>query len=310
MTGETRVGEACLPDRRPGALALARVAVAAALVLAACGAPTRGEGAPPANTQGARSGSLFAPAENRHWGLPKRLAEISGLAVTRDGRLLGHNDEKAVVSEINLESGEIMKSFSLGDPPEAGDFEGIAVGERDAIYLITSTGRLYRFAEGANDAHVPFETFETGLAPVCEVEGLAYHPAQQSLIVACKTNHARNMRKTVALYAWSVRTRTLGAEPWLTASADEIAAAAGVEGFHPSSVEIDPATGRVILLAARERAMAELDPDGSIVAARQLGDAHNQAEGAAILPDGALVIADEAASGLRAGISRYPRVHD
>ncbi len=313
MAGETNADAGAQPRcsaRWRDAVGLAALVAIAVLVLGACGAPVSGQAAAPAAVRAAFGASLFAPAEDRHWGLPKRLKEISGLALTGDGRLLGHNDERAVVSVIDIESGELVKSFSLGDPAVAGDFEGIAVGEGDAIYMIESTGRLYRFAEGANEAHAPFETFDTGLGRVCEVEGLAYQPAQQSLIIACKTNHARAMKKTVALYAWSVRTRTLGARPWLTAPEAPIAAAAGVEGFHPSSVEIDPATGRVILLAAREGALAELNPDGALVAARKLDASHNQPEGAAILRNGALVIADEGTAGLRGGISRYPRVHD
>ena len=287
---------------RPARRAHVAYALAVVTMLAACG-----DLAPAQPRAPAFGTSLFAATADRHWGLPDRLKEVSGLAAQRDGRLIGHDDEKAVISVIDVNGGQLVKSFSLGDPALAGDFEGIAVGEDDAIYMINSTGRLYRFAEGENDAHVPFQTFETGLAPVCEIEGLAYHAAAQSLIIACKINHAKAMRKTVSLYAWSVATRTLAPEPWLTASSTRLAATAKVEGFHPSSVEIDPATGRVILLAAREGAMAELNPDGSIVAARRLDPSHNQAEGVAILPDGALVIADEGASGLRAGISRYPR---
>lgn len=312
MTGETNA-EAGTPGpsvRRREAFGLAALVCTAVLILGACGAPMPGQAAAPAVAAPAFGVSLFAPAEDRHWGLPKRLKEISGLALTRDGRLLGHNDESAVVSVIDIESGQLVKSFSLGDPALAGDFEGIAVGDGDAIYMIESTGRLYRFGEGANDAHVPYETFDTGLGPICEVEGLAYQTAQQSLIIACKTNHARAMKKTVALYAWSARTRTLGARPWLTASETQIAAAVGAKGFHPSSVEIDSTTGRVILLAGRESALAELNPDGTLVAARKLDASHNQPEGAAILPNGALVIADEGAAGLRGGISRYPRAHD
>ena len=287
-----------------------RCALAAMFALVACGAPSVGEGAPPAAVAPAQGASLFATVADVHWGLPNRLKEISGLAVTRDGRLLAHGDERAVVSEIDIASGRLVKSFSVGSPVEPGDFEGIAVGERDAVYLIDSAGRVLRFAEGANDASVPFEAFDTGLANICEVEGLAFLPAQQSLIIACKVNHGQGMKKKVALYAWSVRTRTLAPQPWLVTRAATIAAAAGVDEFHPSSVEIDPATGRVILLAGRENAMAELNPDGTLVAARRLGETHNQAEGGAIMPDGALVIADEGASGLRGGVSRYPRAHD
>ncbi|HSH75825.1 MAG TPA: hypothetical protein VLA09_09090, partial [Longimicrobiales bacterium] len=71
--------------------------------------------------------------------LPGRLDEISGLAVTTDGRLFGHDDERAVVHEIDPGAGAVEKRFSLGDPPLRGDFEGIAVvGER--FFMVTSGG--------------------------------------------------------------------------------------------------------------------------------------------------------------------------
>ena len=47
--------------------------------------------------------------------LPKRLAEISGLALTDDGRLLAHDDEMAVVYELDQKDGSIVKWFALSD---------------------------------------------------------------------------------------------------------------------------------------------------------------------------------------------------
>jgi uncharacterized protein YjiK len=276
-------------------------------LLWACGAPDVQERA---GAEGEPGSSLFAATPDGEWRLPNRLAEISGLAITREGRLFGHDDERAIVYELGLANGDVIKSFALGDPTELGDFEGIAATDDDGLFLITSTGRLYAFPEGEDGAHLEFETYDTGLAPICEAEGLAYNRAQESLIIACKTVHARAMANQVLLYSWSLRTHALGQDPWLSAPEADVAAAAGVTGFHPSSVEVDAATGRVIVLAGSERALAEFGPGGALLAARRLGRAHPQAEGAAILPDGALLIADEAGSRGRARLSRYPRRHD
>ncbi len=69
------------------------------------------------------------------WKLPGKLQEISGLAMTDDGRLLAHNDEKAVVFEIDSRNGRIVKQFSLSDltKPVEDDFEGIAVAARPMV---------------------------------------------------------------------------------------------------------------------------------------------------------------------------------
>jgi uncharacterized protein YjiK len=96
------------------------------------------------------------------------------------------------------------------------------------------------------------------------------------------------------------------ATPWRALPESEIAVAAGVRSFRPSSIEIDAGTGRIILLSANDNALAELSADGALIAARALSRAHPQPEGVTVLPDGALVIADEAGNA-RPLISRYPR---
>ena len=252
--------------------------------------------------------SLFADAPDKQWRLASPLQEISGLAVTPDGRVMGHNDESAVIFEIDVETGEIVKRFTVGQTTARDDFEGLAITADGDFYLTTSTGRLLRFREGAAREAVPYESFDTGLRNVCEIEGLAVLAAEQSLILACKELYAPNMRDSVALYMWSMRApRTAPARAWLTLPKARLAEAIGAHNFHSSSVEIDERSGRVIVLAARQNGMVELSSTGDVLAARELGSRHRQAEGSAILPNGALLIADEGENTVRAVLSRYPR---
>jgi len=280
-----------------------RGALAAALLACACAQP-----APPAEAQaqGAESieGSLFSAAPAQQWRLPDQLREVSGLAVAPDGRLFAHNDERAVIYQLDVNEGRIVKTFALGETIAAGDFEGLAITPSGQFWLTTSQGELRRFTEGEDGGHVAFATFDTGLRNVCEIEGLAYLAAEDSLILACKRNEARDMRDTISLYAW--RDGAGVARPWRRLAETELASAAGVERFRPSSLDIDPATGRLLLLSARDGALAELD-GGRVVSARALGPQHAQAEGAAILADGALAIADEGGDG-RALLSIYSRI--
>ncbi|UPT64668.1 MAG: SdiA-regulated domain-containing protein [Hyphomonadaceae bacterium JAD_PAG50586_4] len=162
---------------------------------------------------------------------------------------------------------------------------------------------MRRFREGADGASVTSETFDTGLADTCEIEGLAYLSAQR-LILACKRNLARNMRNTIALYEWRPGQT---AQLWRTIPEADLAARAGVEHFRPSSLDIDPATGRLLLLSAFDAALVELSPEGELLSARALGSGHIQAEGIALLADGAVAVADEAGDA-RALLSRYPQV--
>ncbi|MGD9980031.1 MAG: SdiA-regulated domain-containing protein [Hyphomonadaceae bacterium] len=248
-------------------------------------------------------GSLFAVTPDQQWGLPDEMREISGMALSADGRLFAHDDERAVIYEIDFNGGRYVKTFSLGDPTLTDDFEGMAIAPDGAFWLTDSQGDLYRFREGENGAHVQYERFDTGLDDVCEVEGLAYLAAEESLILACKQNEARNMRDSVALYRWPYSGE---AELWRRLPEPDLARAAGVGRFRPSSIEFDSRTGRIILLSANDAAMVELSGDGAVLSGRDLERAHPQPEGAAILPDGSLVISDEGGDG-QALLSRYPR---
>lgn len=191
----------------------------------------------------------------------------------------------------------------MGDP-ESGDFEGLAIAPDGTFWLTTSTGDLIRFRAGADGARVGFESFDSGLGRVCEIEGLAFAVAEQSLILACKRNRGRN--DALRLFAWRPGEQ---ARPWHEFDAAAVTAAAGIEDFRPSSVEIDSQSGDIWLLSAKDAAIAQFDQNGALRGAWALGSAHVQAEGLTLLPDGAIVIADEGGNG-RALLSVYERDHD
>jgi uncharacterized protein YjiK len=237
--------------------------------------------------------------------LPAALREISGLASTGDGRVLGHGDERAVVAEIDPWRGTVTKAFSLGRAPMRGDFEGIAlVGDR--LFLVTSDGRLFETREGANGAAVPFSVVQTGLGKICEIEGLAYDPTRRELLLGCKQTGKK--RSDVAILRWSLDRRAVASPPTTSAELSAVLAAAPQgKNFQPSSVERDPATGRLILVAGPERLITELTPEGRVVATKGLDRRlHPQPEGLTFLGDSVLVIADEGGKGAGT-ISLYRR---
>lgn len=273
--------------------------IAGAFYIGACG-PTRTN---PASAQ-TSSNSSFADAPDQRWFLPEGLREISALAVAPSGRLFAVDDERALVYELDANRGGLMKTFTVG-APLTGDFEGLAITPTGDFWATTSQGALFRFREGEDGQRVEFQAFDAGLADTCEIEGLAYLPSEQSLILACKENQARDMRDVIALYAW----REGGpAALWRTLPERDVAAAAGVRRFRPSSLDFDQRTGRLLMLSADDGASAELSPDGELIMAHALAPVHNQAEGVAVLPNGALVISDEGGRARgRALLSRYPR---
>lgn len=225
--------------------------------------------------------------------LPSALAEISGLASTPDGRLFAHDDERAVVYELDSGSGEVLKRFSVGTLATPGDFEGIAIaGER--FFLTTSEGTLLEFREGGNNRAVRYRIHDPGIRGRCEMEGLAFDELENELLMPCKTPRTKDLEDHLVVFSVPLSTLEVDPEPRFFVPLEELDSKGLGKNFHPSSIEIHPDTRSVLLIAAREEAMAELGPGGDVLATKELKrKAHPQPEGVTFLPDGRLVMADE-----------------
>ncbi len=240
-----------------------------------------------------------------HHELGRSLREISGLAITEDGRLFAHDDERATVYELDPHTGRRLRRFHLGRPVVPGDFEGLAV-EGDTFYLITSRGVLYRFREPAARDVTAFGAVDTGVGARCEVEGLAYDPVDGMLLAPCKTVPPREAPYLV-IYRLTTGPRPRPASV-LRVPLARLEAFGLPASFHPSGIEVDPRTRTIVLISARDRVVLELSRDLRIVDAVRLRQhRHPQMEGVAFAPDGSLLIADEGRSG-RGRLTRYAPV--
>ena len=227
------------------------------------------------------------------WKLPKRLKEISGLALSADERLFAHDDEQAVIYQIDWQHGTLVKAFALGDPPLRDDFEAIAIDGSD-FYLITSNGILYRAKEGADGEHVGYERIDTGLGAQCEVEGLTTDARRKLLLAACKTPRVAALKGKVAVFAWSLERQALDPAASFAVPAAGIIDKIGLQHFNPSEIQISRDGTHLWLLAGRQHALAEVGLDGQVVTAMRLqGKLHPQPEGLAITADGKFIISDE-----------------
>lgn len=233
------------------------------------------------------------------WKLPAQLNEISGLALTADGRLLTHQDQRGKVFEVDYRRGVIVKEFSLGSPAVHGDFESITIAD-STIMLLTSNGLLYSFAEGKPDAVVPFKVRDTGLGVKCEFEGMTYEPASGNLLLACKHVHDAALKDSVIIFRLPLeapkdaKPRKI---PYLAIPEKLIVGSNGWGDFRPSDITINPVNGNYVIIASREQAIAEVTPAGAVVFSRSLPSGHPQAEGVAITKDHILIISDEAKGG-------------
>jgi hypothetical protein len=128
--------------------------------------------------------------------------------------LLCHNDEQGAIYIIDYRSGEILKRFYLGKVlVYRDDLEGIAT-KGDTIFMVNSSGTLLRFGEGQDKEKVRFETFKTPLTARNDVEGLAYDPKTDCLLLVCKGEAGIGYGKPLpkdqkAVYAFSLRTYKL-----------------------------------------------------------------------------------------------------
>lgn len=238
------------------------------------------------------------------WVLPDVLREVSGVALTRDGRILAHNDERSRVFVIDPLKGVIVKQFSVGEKTMTADFEAIAVSGDD-FFLLTSNGDVYRFREGEDDSVVPFTKFSTDLGKECEFEGLEIEPGTGAFILPCKNIGKKSERNRIRIYRWLAQS---GGAPQVSMTDVPFADAIGTNDWKqlsPSDITIDPKTGNYILVAGPEKALLEITPAGAVIQSIPAPGKLQQPEGVAITTGGLLIVGDEGVSG-PASISIYP----
>jgi uncharacterized protein YjiK len=256
------------------------IARAARLALALADTPSA------ADTASARGAPLA------QWQLPKALQELSGLALTADGRLFTHGDELGQVWEVDYRRGILVKAFSLGNEIVKGDFESIAVvGER--LFLFTSKGALYEFREGANGTKMPFTITDTGLGTECEFEGMAFDATLNALLFACKQVHTKAFKDDLVIFRWSLTDSTTARLSRLAIPMARVIGDHAWKTLRPSDITVDPFTGNYVLLASAEHVIFAVTPKGDVVFARPLPNGHHQAEGIAITRDHLLILSDE-----------------
>lgn len=245
-------------------------------------------------------------ADVEQFRLPRRLVEVSGLAVADANSVWAHNDEHGIVYRLSLETGEFLEAFALGDPTLRDDLEGVATLGGN-IYLINSTGHLYEAPIGEHGKRVRFNVYDTGLADKCEVEGLTNFDDDAFLIV-CKTPLEPELTGRLSVFKWSLAAPTAAAKPWLSLPFKSMLPEDLAPGLFPSAVDFEPASKTLHVLSARNRVLLRIDMTTQDIEVERLDKArHFQPEGLVVMPDGRVVIADEGALRLPARLSIYPR---
>jgi uncharacterized protein YjiK len=283
-----------------------RLGVRAALLALSVAAPARVAAQQSISAAAILSRYDLAAAPADRWELPKALQEISGLTVDSAGRIFAHDDEQAIIYQLDPATHRVIKRFSFGLPALRGDFEAIAIVGRQVI-LTTSDGVLYAGREGRDGESVPYVTQATGVGSYCEVEGMVYEAAGRALLFACKEPRTPALVGHLAMLRWSLDRKALDPRPWIFIGLADITRELKGQGFPPSELLRVPGNGHYLVLSGREQAIAEITPAGKVVAVAHLRRRdHRQAEGLAFARGGALLISDEGA-GRRGTLTVYRR---
>jgi uncharacterized protein YjiK len=252
----------------------------------------------------ADSGGQGSDEPVARWLLGPELTEVSGLALTPDGRLFAHADEAARVFEIDYRRGTVVKQFWVGEDALRDDFEGITyAGNR--FFMVTSKGLLYEFAEGADGERVDVTMHDTRLGKECEFEGVAFDSTANTLLLPCKNVGEKSLAGNLVIYRYRLGSDSGGTGlSELSIPMDQAVGNNGWKRLRPTDIAIDPWTGNYVMVSAQERAILQVTPAGAVVFARLLAGSHPQAEGIAITRDSILIVSDEG-SGQPGAISLY-----
>lgn len=238
--------------------------------------------------------------------LMRGLVEISGLAAAGDATVFAHNDEFAIIYELDVETGESVRAFALGDPTVADDFEGVAVND-GRIYLITSAGLLYEADIADHRQRARFNIYDTGVGAFCEIEGLSQSPRPGALLILCKRPRKSAPQDHLNIYEWRFADRRPATQPTISVAFRDFLPSSEREAFRPAGLEWDAARETLVVLSSRSHIVYEFDKTGAFLRKSRLPPSvHVQSEGVAVMPSGAFVIADEGVGRAPGQITLYP----
>jgi len=223
------------------------------------------------------------------------LREISGLAVTPNGDIFTHNDEDGIIFKLDPLDGSVLSTFEMtvNGKRVQDDLEGIAIAEEN-MFVINSNGKIYMFEPVGNGEKANCRIYPTSLAVDWEIEGLAYDPTIRSLVIISKNPLTAKASGKVGIFFWSLDKRALLLEDTIYIPIHQLADKIGQKKFQPSGIERHPESGHYLIIAARQHSIAEITPQGELLAIQKLaGKLHHQMEGITVLTDKGLLISDE-----------------
>jgi uncharacterized protein YjiK len=226
--------------------------------------------------------------------LPKTLNEISGLSAFNDDLVFCVQDEKGVLYSYNLDQQKITNSYKFA---EKGDYEGLCL-QNDNVWIVRSDGTLFKIKNFTNtDKKTSVKTYKTKLKQQHNIEGLCFDAHQNRLLLAAKGNNETDSQ-TKSIYAFDLNNKNLQKTPIITLNISDIEAMTyqkDSRNFAPSGIAIHPINQHIYILASQGKALAVFTPKGQLTHLVKLDTSlFQQPEGITFLPNGKLLIANEA----------------
>ncbi len=248
--------------------------------------------------------------------LSERLLEISGLSMNEDKNYLAAiNDEEGLIFLLDKETGQIRDTISFW---KGGDYEGIEIVGNDA-WISKSNGNLYQVADYQSDNRKTIK-HSTFLGKENNVEGLAYDPQSNRLLISCKgrSDNSPDSSLKKAIYAFPLDKLTLMTEPAYLLKLSDLEAflTKANRGEHsdilkslfsekrqelklgPSGIAIHPITGDIYIISSRGKLLIVMNRAGELLHLTKLDKTmYAQPEGICFDSDGTLYISNEGKKG-------------
>jgi hypothetical protein len=239
--------------------------------------------------------------------LPYELSEVSGVTFLDSVTVAMIQDEFGIIFIFDLSEKRIKSQVFFAGK---GDYEDITL-VNNTIYVLRSDGFIFEI-NNFKSKDFKVSIFKTGV-PSADNEGLCFDRINNRLLIGCKGDIKKdNFKNKRAIFSFDLKSKKLSQDPvyvfdteLLNKSVNSKKGGSKDEKgkkekekeieIRTSAIGIHPKTGKLFLLSASDYILCTINKAGNIENIQRLDkDMFQQAEGIAFLPNGDMLITNEA----------------